>query len=86
VTATPMRVMFRRPYPQIPHHGSARSTLHKTTRYKMLPYQLKWLKQNVYSNGRRLGGGVRDKGAYRSMSAALHNQLRTDTGEVAWLP
>jgi hypothetical protein len=86
VTGTPIRVIFRRPNPQIPLHGSARLTIHKTARYKMLPYQLEWLETNVYSDGQRLSGGVRDKGAYRMMRAAFHNQLRTDTSSVAWLP
>lgn len=61
-------------------------TYHKSTRYKVLPYQLEWLEKNVYHDGRRLSGSVRDKGAHRMMKAAFHNQLRTDTMEVAWLP
>jgi len=86
VTATKMRIIFRRPQSRIPHHGSARLTYHKSTRYKVLPYQLEWLEKNVYHDGRRLSGSVRDKGAHRMMKAAFHNQLRTDTMEVAWLP
>jgi len=81
-----MLVTFRRPNPQIPYHGSARLTIHKATRYKILPFQRKWLETHVYSDGRRLSGSVRDKGAYRMMKVTFHNQLRTDTNQVAWLP
>mmetsp|Transcript_36418 Transcript_36418/g.72193 ORF Transcript_36418/g.72193 Transcript_36418/m.72193 type:complete len:623 (+) Transcript_36418:152-2020(+) len=79
-----LALTFRRPFPLIPLHGSAREIIHKDPRFIMHPQQEEWLRRDVYDHeeGRDL---MRPLIAFEAMKSHFRDKLRTETKTPMWL-